>query len=599
MGKAKASRPRMSKKTGLMKKPRNLNGGIPRFRLFLPLYLLFGVSIVMSMMLGSFLETYSLMPFDEFAIGLRDNADRIAPLLDDAFNDRLQGEGLPEQHQWLEDEFHSSFKTSVREMMEERFSWYRGRHTQWLWVLALAVWMGPVYRSQRRIRRGIGSPEPDARAVRRVVNLPSFLLLLPVVGGLWKLLIEYRAINQIRDMFEHNPKGIFFASFLLVSSMAGFFNLWFTTRYVNSRMAKHVFTGRSIYELKKGRTPGLTMRIFLMIISVAAIPLILNIYLPISFNIRWFSDFLEGPDPDFLELAAAFAPLFVVVVINLSFLILQFGGITMFRKGIQRPVDGLIRSMEKVSAGDYSTRSTVLSSDEIGQLKGHFNVMVENLEEKEELRKTFGKLVSEDFVRKLIETGALVEDGAEMESTVMFTDIRNFTAFSERHSPKEVITFLNDYFREIGAPVSDFGGVVDKYIGDSIMAIFAPVYGTADHAIAALKTAMAMRTALATFNAGRSEPVAHGIGIHTGNLVLGSVGGGNYKDFSVIGDTVNVASRIESLTKVEGTDILVSQDFRNRLVLELGREGEPEAALEPAEELDLRLDILEPKCSIR
>jgi adenylate cyclase len=543
----------------------------PRFRLFLPLYLLFLLSILLPSLLAGFLETYALMPFEHFAGVLKDNADRIAPLVDYAVREHLDGESFPEteKHQWFRDEVERNFSRSLREILEERAPFFRLRHSHWLWIPVMAVWMLPVYRHQFRYKKGRTGPDPSRRVVRRILNLPVFLLLLPVIGGVWKLCVEITFVNSNEDLFSGDPKGVYTASFLLFIAVAGYFNLWFTTKYVNNHLARHIFVGPSLYDLKKARAPGMTMRIFLMIISIGFIPIILNIYLPVSFNIRWYSGMISNGELDFVVLAATFTSLLVTSVLNIAFLLIQIAGIVVFRNNIQVPVNGLIGSMKAVARGDFTTRSTVLAADEIGQLKGHFNSMVEGLEEREKIRDTFGKYVSQDVARKLLDDPEQTMAGIDIISTVMFTDIRNFTAFSEGRSPREVIEFLNEYFSFIVAPVVVHQGVVNKFIGDSVMAVFSPVFGLEDHATAALNAALDMRKALEDFNAqGHYETIRHGVGIHTGPLVAGNVGAEDRKEYTVIGDTVNVASRIQSQTKIEGVDILVSGAVREALIAE-------------------------------
>jgi class 3 adenylate cyclase len=154
--------------------------------------------------------------------------------------------------------------------------------------------------------------------------------------------------------------------------------------------------------------------------------------------------------------------------------------------------------------------------------------------------------------------------GRRQRVTVMFTDIRGFTSISERLPPEEVVAFLNSYFSRMVGAVFAFDGMLDKYIGDGMMAVFGAPIVHADHALRAVKAAFRMRQELKALNleleARGQPPLAIGIGLHTGECVIGNIGTEQRLDYTAIGDTVNMASRIEGLTKEHGVDILVSAE---------------------------------------
>ncbi len=154
--------------------------------------------------------------------------------------------------------------------------------------------------------------------------------------------------------------------------------------------------------------------------------------------------------------------------------------------------------------------------------------------------------------------------GRRQRVTVMFTDIRGFTSMSERLAPEEVVAFLNTYFSRMVGAVFTFDGMLDKYIGDGMMAVFGAPIAHEDHALRAVKAAFRMRKELEALNlelkARGKPPLAIGIGLHTGECVIGNIGTEQRLDYTAIGDTVNTASRIEGLTKEHKVDILVSAD---------------------------------------
>jgi len=237
------------------------------------------------------------------------------------------------------------------------------------------------------------------------------------------------------------------------------------------------------------------------------------------------------------------------------------GNMQLLFKSIQQPLDVLGDKMQRLAEGDFAIQTSVFFDDEIGRLKLNFNRMVDQLKEREELKDTFGKYVSIEIARHLIENRKVSLGGENIAATVLFSDIRNFTTMSEQMSPEEVVSMLNSYFSYITEPVMENHGVINKFIGDAVMAIFTPHLGSDNHVEDAINAALGMRQRLAELNAsGRLKmPVRFGVGLNTGNLVAGNIGTEKRFEYTVIGDTVNVASRMESLSKSFDHDIILSQ----------------------------------------
>ncbi len=178
------------------------------------------------------------------------------------------------------------------------------------------------------------------------------------------------------------------------------------------------------------------------------------------------------------------------------------------------------------------------------------------------INNTFGKAVAPQ-VRDYLLSDNPDLGGTDLEVTVMFCDIRGFTSISEKHDPKEIVSTLNRYFTLLEKPIAENGGIINKYIGDAIMAVFGAPLPSKTHARDALRAARGMREALAAFNAERraaGEPeIGFGIGLNSGKVLAGNIGTANRLEYTVIGDAVNTASRIESLCKTYSVDLLVSQ----------------------------------------
>lgn len=174
-----------------------------------------------------------------------------------------------------------------------------------------------------------------------------------------------------------------------------------------------------------------------------------------------------------------------------------------------------------------------------------------------ELQKMLEAVVSPAVAERLLETGIEL-GGEEREVTILFTDIRNFTPMANANTPNKTLNFLNGYFEVVTEQIEAHGGIVDKYIGDSVMAIFGAPVLHPDHASRAVSSALEIHKALRKFNRSQNTDIRTGIGIHTGRVTMGNVGCSSRLNYTAIGDGVNLASRIEGLTKKFGVPILVS-----------------------------------------
>jgi adenylate cyclase len=188
------------------------------------------------------------------------------------------------------------------------------------------------------------------------------------------------------------------------------------------------------------------------------------------------------------------------------------------------------------------------------------------------LRQMFGRYVSDEVVEKLLAIGHRPDQqGESLQVTVLFSDIRNFTTISEKLNPHEVVEMLNAYFSRICEPIMEQGGTVDKFVGDAVMAVFGSPMPHQDHAQRALRAALAMSEIASEFRSWMSQRFGSidlpefnvGIGLHTGEAVIGSIGSPKRMEFTAIGDTVNTASRLEGLTKELGWTIVASSDTIN------------------------------------
>ena len=221
-------------------------------------------------------------------------------------------------------------------------------------------------------------------------------------------------------------------------------------------------------------------------------------------------------------------------------------------RGVSKPVLQLAEGARKIGEGDYRHRVSVNQPDEMGLLAASFNHMSKGLAERDQVRDLLGKVVSPAVAAELLRKDVTL-GGEEREVTVLFSDVRSFTTMCEALAPQEVLGILNRYFTRMSAIVEAHGGVVDKYVGDAIMALFGAPLANPDDADRAMETALEMCEALDELNTQqqvRGYPaIKVGIGINTDVVIAGNMGSQTRLNYTVIGDGVNLASRLEGLTK--------------------------------------------------
>jgi class 3 adenylate cyclase len=218
----------------------------------------------------------------------------------------------------------------------------------------------------------------------------------------------------------------------------------------------------------------------------------------------------------------------------------------------------------EVGNGELNVCFDIRSRDEIGQLSSTLNKMVKGLVERDKVKSALGKFVHPEIAEMILKK-ELALGGERTKCAILFTDIRNFTAISEKMEPEGVVEFLNAYMTKMVECVNSTNGLVDKFIGDAIMATWGAGFSRGNNAEQAINAAIMMRKALIKFNEKRgtfSKPVINiGCGINYGSVIAGQIGSIERLEYTVIGDAVNLASRIETLNKLFGTDILISQDL--------------------------------------
>ena len=264
----------------------------------------------------------------------------------------------------------------------------------------------------------------------------------------------------------------------------------------------------------------------------------------------------------------------VLVAVIVAFTV-SFELTMLVTRSITVPLGAVLDATERVRAGDFSARVPVVSGDEMGDLARSFNAMMTGLEERETLRNAFGSYVAPDVAERVLEEGELLE-GEEVEVSIVFVDIQDFTAYAERASARETVSYLNDFFGLVVPVLTEHGGHANKFIGDGILGVFGAPERLRDHADRAVRAACEVINVTQERYGGS---LCVGVGVNSGPVSAGTVGGGGRLEFTVIGDPVNVAARVERATRQTGDSVLLTEATRCLLTdrsIEVEERGELE-----------------------
>ncbi|HEY2775204.1 MAG TPA: adenylate/guanylate cyclase domain-containing protein [Candidatus Binatia bacterium] len=331
---------------------------------------------------------------------------------------------------------------------------------------------------------------------------------------------------------------------------------------------------------------GVRGRFFQLLLSLSFIPMFVMLGLTRAAVVRLDDPHLHLDPVELLhQLSAASQATFLVYVL--------VGGVlaVLVTRTVTRSIEEAARALRRVQKGDLNVRVSVESADEIGVLEDGVNQMVAALRDREKILQTFGRVV-EPGVRDRLLSGQVGQHGELRRATVMFCDLRGFTAYSEANGAEEAVATLNEFFTVTTAWVRECGGIVDKFIGDAALVVFGLLdddrsIAAAEHAAAsAMRCALGLEDRLLELNVHRRadgrDPLAVTIAIHSGEVVAGVIGSVDRHEYTVIGDTVNVASRLQQAAKDYG-GIVASEE-----ALALARAGGLEAPVRVSDSVNLR-----------
>jgi adenylate cyclase len=423
-------------------------------------------------------------------------------------------------------------------------------------TIAALIYERPIraYLAMRYANRSVPA-ELAVRCRRRLLNEPFFLLAVNAL--VWTgAAITYAAYYGSLGSDSRLIWGAFSLNLQvgMVSVTVAFFVIEF---FLRRRLAPYFFPSGGMSRLRGTIHIRIRTRMIALLAAINLIPMI-----TLARGSWTIGQSIADPGlalAAMQEMSLSHAVIFAWVGIWLAFLV---------SSNLVRPLADMTAALGRIRDGQFDTRVSVTTNDELGYVGDAINEMAAGLQEREIVKETFGKYVSE-AVRDKVLSGSIPLDGEMRDVTVLFADLRNFTPLVEQTSPQQVVRMINRYFEEMEAAISARGGLVLQYIGDEIEAVFGAPLALDDHATLAVEAAMTMNAALETVNrelvdAGH-PPLQHGIGIHSGKVVAATIGSPDRLSYALVGDTVNVASRLQDVTKRHGTPIIVSAETHRRL----------------------------------
>ncbi|GEM_PF-195220 len=430
-----------------------------------------------------------------------------------------------------------------------------------LFLLVVRAILQPISRCLNQLRAGEAvGPEGMAGARRRLLNLP--FMFIPVSLAIWIVVPAFIFLSAtlagILDLRTGVVLSIRASMVGFIASAIGFFGI---ESYSRRHVIPFFFPRGHLADMKGAARFSISRRIRMLYRLGSLVPLAILIVTLIT--AQW------GVDSTAIS-AVEYGRRLIFFTLVLAGLFFLTTGILnrMVSRSIAGPLGNMLAVVEDIQKGDYDTRIKVVTNDEIGILGDAGNAMIRGLAEREMIRNAFGQYVTPE-IRDEIIAGRIPLEGERKDATVMFADLRNFTPFVENNAPEDVIAGMRAYFTAMHRAIRRHRGLVLQFVGDEIEAVFGVPVPFEDHADAALRAALDMRRALEGLNLERKAqgkvPFSHGIGIHSGRVLAGNTGSDEQSAYALIGDTVNVASRLQGLTKELGCDILVSRETIDRL----------------------------------
>jgi class 3 adenylate cyclase len=397
---------------------------------------------------------------------------------------------------------------------------------------------------------------------RRILNFPLILALidLAVYIAVPLLLILSSVIFELFYLDTRVMALLFFRSVMigLITACLSFFIVESYTRRISIPL---VFPRGGLTEVPGVFRVNIMRRIRLLHLAGTLTPMLLLV-MTLAFvvwDVVGTPSFSRQLIIDIFYFTLVLCIIFIVVGYRLNLLV---------GRSLREPVDAMLKVVNRVEQGDFTQQITVVSSDELGRLAEAGNRMIQGLAERERVRESFGRYVTPEIRDKIL-SGEIPLDGERKMATMLFADLRGFSSYVESNSPEEVIMSMREYFTIMEDAVRDNGGLVLQYVGDELEAVFGVPIEVEDHADRAVHAALQMQKGLREFNENRMElgkaRFSNGVGICSGPVLAGNTGSKDHPAYGLIGDTVNIASRIQEMTKDFSCDILIARQTRDLL----------------------------------
>jgi class 3 adenylate cyclase len=397
----------------------------------------------------------------------------------------------------------------------------------------------------RPIARYLETGESFARANQRIHRLAAMSTLLGV--GL-VMIMTFVGLFIVRGMCpgcELNTQILFNISLMAVFAIFVGIFLYFLIDDFTAQLREHIF--RRFRQVVPPKGVGLGVKVVAAFVGVSVVPTAL----------AFLEVFVFPPARQAQGITQAQAFLFDLVII----LFVTFTSFFFIQRNLRRPVRALVETMGLVAGGDFSQRAPVITDGEIGELAVDFNAMVQELEDRAFIRETFGKYVPEAIAAQLVANKGVIAP-AQRLATILYTDIQGFTSIAESISPTDVVSLLNEYFSLMVEVIDRYKGTVNQFQGDALLVTYNVPIEDANHAADAVRSALEIQARLSHHRFSGDIELVTRIGVNSGMVVAGSVGAHERLNYTVHGDAVNLAARLETLNKEYGTRILVSEATR-------------------------------------
>jgi adenylate cyclase len=394
------------------------------------------------------------------------------------------------------------------------------------------------------------------RACRWLLNEPFFLIAVDLFIWFVAAFI-YPLVFWLHHADAYILEHAFFVSIYtgLITTTVAFFVFEFV---LQRRIIPYFFPQGGIYQMPGTIRITIRTRLFALLFACNLVPFASLLNAAYGSHISG----MENPEQalETLRIAVlAQSLIFMAVGVWITFLV---GG------NLARPLREIIRVLKNVRHGRFDGSVRVTSNDEVGYTGDVINEMTAGLKERDFIKETFGKYVTTE-IRDEILSGNVSLDGERKEVTVLFADLRSFTPLVASTPPKDMVRMLNNYFTEMEKAIHAYHGLILQFIGDEIEAVFGAPLHRSDHPVLAARAALTMRDRLRALNQRLVregyESLKHGVGIHTGEVLAANIGSPERLSYALVGETVNLASRLQGLTKRFKKDIILSEQTRQYL----------------------------------